>query len=136
MKVRSFGLDTSVVLRLLVGEPEDQAQRAMQFVAAKVRERVDLLVSDPVVCETYFALHAHYEVPKRETTDILLRMFDDGPVSPMPGSAVVRTLREVHSGSAKLGLVDRLIHATYHSIGADMVSFEKAARRLQGCSVL
>ena len=136
MKSRSFGLDTSVVLRLLVGEPEDQAQRAKQFVGEKVRERVELLVSDLVVCETYFALYTHYDVPKRETIDILLRMFDDGPVCPMPGSAVVRTLREVLASSGKLGLVDRLIHATYHSMGAEMASFEKAARRLEGCSVL
>ena len=131
-----FGLDTSVVLRLITGEPETLAERAGTFIEEAVREQIPLVVSDLVVCETYFALHSFYEVPKREAIEALIAMFAEGPLTPADGPEILGVLEQSLKGSQKPGFVDRLIHARYVAAGASLVSFEKAARKLSGTRVL
>ncbi len=67
----SIGLDTGVVLRLLVGVPEDQAQRALTFVEDCYQKQVMVHVSDLVTQETYHALCHHYQVPVKEAAECL-----------------------------------------------------------------
>ena len=50
-----LGLDTSVVLRLLVGEPQPLAERAWQVIVETRAARGEIVVSDLVVSEAYFA---------------------------------------------------------------------------------
>ena len=131
-----FGLDTSVVLRLITGEPKELAERAGKFVEEAVREEIPLVVSDLVVCETYFALHSFYEVPKREAIRVLIAMFAEGPVVPADGEEILGVLDQSLKGPQKPGFVDRLIHARYAAADVNLVSFEKAARKLPGARVL
>ena len=130
-----FGLDTSVVLRLIVGEPESLALRRHSL-STKRRTGAHLGASNRVVCETYFALHAHYGVPKRKALAVLVQMLTDGPVRAEAGSPIVEVLQAALGGVQKPGFVDRLIHAEYLAGNAGMVSFEKAARRLPRTRIL
>ena len=57
---KSAGLDTSVLLRLLVGEPEKQAKKAVEALDAISEARGKVHVSDLALCETYYALQFHY----------------------------------------------------------------------------
>ena len=57
----TLGLDTSVVLRLLVGEPADQAEAARRML--NDQPRGSCAISDIVVGEAYLALRHHYVVP-------------------------------------------------------------------------
>jgi predicted nucleic acid-binding protein len=59
----SVALDTSVILRLLTGEPEALAGRALVEVQELPRGGEALVVSDLVVSEVYFALQYHYDMP-------------------------------------------------------------------------
>ena len=76
-----FGLDTSFVLRLLTGEPS--------FLAAKAVKRLDALrsageravVGDLVVCEAYFALQHHYDVPKQVALDKLREFLESDEIA-------------------------------------------------------
>ena len=70
----TVGLDTSVVLRLLVGEPATEARAARERVQAAHERGDSILVTDLVLAETYFALHHHYGVPKTEARARLLAM--------------------------------------------------------------
>lgn len=133
---RRFGLDTSVVLRLLTGEPEPQAERAAQFLVETLDSGDWLIVSDLVIRETYFALHTHYGVPKREAINVLARMLTEGPVQAVDGSPVLDVLKASAQGSQKPGFVDRLIQAQYEALKAETVSFEKASRRLPRTQVM
>ncbi len=47
--MKSFGLDTSIVLRLLVGAPEDQAKSALELVEDCYQKQVAVRVSDLVI---------------------------------------------------------------------------------------
>ncbi len=128
------GLDTSVVLRLLLGQPTNQAARAVGFLDKLSREGHRAVVSDLVVAEAYFALQHHYDVSKHDALMGLRRLFADGEIKPLGAVAEVLALEGL--ASAKPGFVDRLIHEAYASTADAMVSFEKAAGKLKSVRVL
>ena len=130
------GLDTSVVLRLLIDEPEALAVVAKQFVVDSARAGIRLIVSDLVVAEAYFALHHHYDVPKPDALIALLSLLEGKVIWPEEGGVSVLALKEACSSSAKLGFVDRLIHERYLHSGATMATFERSAARLEHVMVL
>lgn len=129
------GLDTSVIVRVLTGEPEDLALHAVRYL--EERRRVDdrVLVCDWVLAEAYYALQHHYGVPKRDTLDAL-RSFLDSPGIEGTGE-VSEVLETPRLESANPGFIDRVIHRHYERVGADeLVTFEKAAAKLAGVRVL
>jgi predicted nucleic acid-binding protein len=128
------GLDTSVVLRLLLGQPPDQAARAVAFLDELSRGNHHAAVSDLVVAEVYFALQHHYGVSKHDALTGLRRLFADGEIEPL--GAVAEVLSVDGLASAKPGFVDRLIHGAYTGAAYKMVSFEKAAGKLRSVRVL
>ena len=132
----AVGLDTSVVMRLLRGEPRAQAERALRFLDELLAEGRRATVSDLVVAETYFALYTHYEVPKKEAVRALAEFLRSDLAVPEPGGSALEALDAALASSQKPGLVDRLIHAQYMKTAGAFASFEKAARKLEGAVVL
>jgi predicted nucleic-acid-binding protein len=132
---RGPGLDTSVVLRLLTGEPEDQAEQARRFFETQVAKGLPPCVSDQVISEAYFALCYHYEVPKSEALRVLAAFVNGGEVISLGVSAEI--LKQPNLARAKPGFLDRVIHAQYVDAGAQgLATFEKASARLPGVVVL
>jgi predicted nucleic acid-binding protein len=131
-----IGLDTSVLLRLLLGEPAGQAATALAFVKESWLAGRRIVVSDLVVSEAYFALHHHYGVEKREAAGRLLEVLRSGLVEPADGPHVLAALEAAGRSPAKPGFVDRLIRAQYDRLSADMATFERAGARLPGTTVL
>ena len=128
------GLDTSVVLRLLVGEPPDQARRAWQAVVEVRSAGGEVVVSDLVTSEAYFALHHHYAVPKGEALRQLLALFKSGDL--VSEGVAPKVLAIPGLASAKLGFVDRMIHEGYLRSLDQTLTFEKAAGKLPQARVL
>ena len=128
------GLDTSVVLRLLVGQPADQTERAVAFLDETARRNDTLTVSDLVVAETYFALQHHYGLTKAKALSGLKQLFESGEIH--CDGAAARLLEQRDLASAKPGFVDRMIHLAYTRDEGCMVTFEKSAKKLEGTTVL
>ncbi len=128
------GLDASVVLRLLVGQPEDQAQRAQAYLDGLARRGDQPIVSDLVIAEAYFALQHHYGVPKREALQALRQMLAAGEIGPTGTAAEVLALTNL--ATAKPGFVDRMIHRGYTAHHGTMITFEQAAAKLGSVEVL
>lgn len=129
------GLDTSIILRLLTGEPERQARCALAEVQALLKQGAVLLVSDLVVAEVYFALQHHYAVPKAEALTLIATFLAEKGIQALGAAATVLALSNL--ATAKPGFVDRLIHGAYEQHSVDeMLSFEKSAKRLAGVRVL
>lgn len=129
------GLDTSVILRLLTGEPDPQARCALAEVKALLERGALLLVSDLVVAEVYFALQHHYAVPKAEALVLIANFLNEKGIQSVGAAASVLAVPNL--AKAKPGFVDRLIHAEYTQQSAnEMLSFEIAAKRLPGVRVL
>ncbi len=132
----TVGFDTSVVLRLLTAEPANQADVALGFLKElKVAGR-RAFVSDLVVSEAYFALQAHYQVPKKSAVRVLLDFVRSGFVEQEENGAADEALESITVSSQKPGFVDRMIHAQYGKIPATLVTFEKASSKLDGVILL
>ena len=128
------GCDTSVLLRLLVGQPVAQYAAAIEFLAGIEDGGGRVLVSNLVIAEAYFACQHHYGLPKAEVIAglrslLLLRTFVVHPDA-------LALLSHDGIATAKPGFLDRLIHAEYAEFGAPLVTFEKAARKLPGVRLL
>jgi len=129
------GLDTSVVIRLLTGEPEGQAREALRWLR-QVRSAGDTpVVSDLVASEAYFALQYHFGVPKAAARRQLALFLGSEDVQATGVAA--RVLAAPRLASPKPGLADRLIHRQYLAEGTEgEVAFQKAARALPRARVL
>ena len=108
----------------------------MQFLSELLAEGRRAIVSDLVVAEAYFALHSHYDVPKKEAVRALSDFLGSGLVSPEPGGSAPQALADALTSATKPGFVDRLIHAQYAKTAGRLVSFERAAAKLEGAVVL
>jgi predicted nucleic acid-binding protein len=131
----SAGLDTSVVVRLLIGEPESQATRARQFLDECIATgQGPARISDLVASETYFALIHHYGVPLADALRALGELLADERISASP--SVRRVFDAPDLATAVPGFLDRLIHEHYSDQGASLVTFDKTAARLPGARLL
>ena len=124
----NIGLDTSVLLRLMIGQPKKQTDAAIRFLDAIRKAGHQAVVSDLVVAEAYFAAQYHYGFSKASTLATLRRMFQAGEVRASGHAEQVLALPSLES--AKPGFVDRLIHANYTGEADQMATFEKAAGKL------
>lgn len=123
----SVGLDTSVVLRLLTGEPAVEARVARARIERAHAAAEPVIVTDLVLAEAYFALHHHYGIAKEEARSHLRRMAGSGVVTVVPPEAVAAL-----DPSTGAGLADRLIHARHRSVGAITLTFDKKMSALEG----
>lgn len=131
----TVGLDTSVVVRLLSGAPEDLAEVALRCLRERREAGDRVLVSQWVLAETYYAFQHHYGVSKKATLDALRAFLETPGVEGLGEVAEVLAIPKLES--ARPGFVDRLIHRHYLRSGAEhLVTFERAAARLSGAVVL
>ena len=105
-----FGIDTSVLVRLLTGEPEADFAHCVAKLSALIEdEGAEIFASNQVIGEAYVAVQHHYEVSKADARGGLLDVLHSGLVTPLNGRAVFAALEA--SGGA--GLFDRLIADEY-----------------------
>jgi predicted nucleic acid-binding protein len=128
----TIGLDTSVVVRLLIGVPTEQADAARRALDAQPRSSV--AVSDLVVGESYFALRHHYQVPHARAVAALSALLADSRIRATGVAAQV--LAQLPAREPNQGLMDHLIHANYRNDEFDTLTFDKSAARLPGARLL
>jgi predicted nucleic acid-binding protein len=130
----SLDLDTSVVLRLITGQPTEQLEAARACVAAAA---LPVTVSDLAVAESYHALRYHYGVPHPDAVDALRALLNDSRIR---GSGIApHVLAEPATRQATkstAGFVDRLIHAGAVLDQSTLVTFDRALARLNGVQLL
>ncbi|MDX9866327.1 MAG: PIN domain-containing protein [Kiritimatiellia bacterium] len=122
------GLDTSILLRLLTGQPEGLAAEAVARLETLWKTGGCCAVSDMVLAETYYAAHFHYGVEKQDVLDALRTLSLDDRFR--FSDQAKRVLNIPDLARSKPGFVDRLIHQGYQSEGILMYTCEKAAARL------
>lgn len=130
----TFGLDTSVVLRLLTGEPSELATRALERYQQGIVNGDDFAVSDIVAAETYYALQHHYSKTKEESLAALMAFSGGEGISFSPDFMTAIKTPNVHK--ANPGFVDRMLVSGYTSKGQVTLSCEKSFRRLPETEVI
>ena len=123
-----FGIDTSILVRLLTGEPrEDFLDCVAGLIALVEQEGGEIFASNQVIGEAYVAVQHHYRVSKPDARAGLLDVLRSGLVSPMGGRAVFAALEA--SGGA--GLFDRLIADDYARAGLEVLTLDRRMAALE-----
>lgn len=130
----TYGLDTSVVLRLLTGEPRELALKVVNRVMALTHLGGLCVVNDLVATESYYALQHHYKMPKDAALSALASFSAGGGIHFSEAAGNVLKTRGL--ARANPGFADRLIHAEYRLSGHGMLTCEHAAAPLAGVEVV
>ncbi len=132
-EIRS-SLDTSVVMRLLTGQPLDLATVARRYMAETEQTGSKVFVSNLVIMEAYFACQHHYGMAKHAVLTGLQQLFSIPTFVLHP--QLLPLLATEGLATAKPGFLDRLIHAEATTARLPLVTFEKAAARLPHTQLL
>lgn len=123
-----YGIDTSILVRLLTGEPEADYQRTVSRLETLQQSSPGARVTaaNIVIGEAYFVLQHHYGFSAEDSREALGSVLSSGLVVPLAGDGVLEALRS-HRGA---GLMDRLIQMDYGSAGAVTLTHDAKMARL------
>jgi predicted nucleic acid-binding protein len=123
-----FGIDTSILVRLVTGDPEREFDECVRRLSVLVeRQDAEVLASNQVIGETYVALQHHYGVAKADARAALASVLKSGLVAPLNGAGVLAAL-EARTGC---GLLDRLIADDYLRAGLVTLTLDRKMAGLQ-----
>ena len=74
-----ISVDTSVVVRYLVGTPPDQADRAVGLIDGEAQIGISLLA----LAETAHVLRSFYRMPRQDIVDVLIDLMTKANVTPL-----------------------------------------------------
>jgi len=129
-----YGIDTSIFVRLLTGDPAmefEQTKRALENILAE-DPTSEIEVSNMVIAEAYFVLQHHYGISKDMAKAALISVLTSGLVKSQSGRNVLDALRS----NQEPGLIDRLIVDHYASHGMTTLTHDKKMGRLSSARVL
>lgn len=130
----TFGLDTSVVLRLLTGQPQNLAAKALARYQDGIAAGDDFSVNDLVASESYYALQHHYGKTKEESLAALKNLSSGVGISFSQNFLSAINTPNIHKASP--GFVDRMLTSDYGGRGQITLSCEKSFRRLPDTEVI
>jgi len=120
--IRHYGIDTSILVRLLTRDPEKDFEYCVRKLRVLVGDQTsEVFVSNQVVGEAYVAVQHHYGVSKADARASLLDVLRSGLVAPLNGRSVIEALN-VSTGS---GLFDRLIADAYSRAGLEVLTLDR-----------
>ena len=127
--VLRYGIDTSVLVRLVSRSPQDDFERCVSALSALVEEqRCELFASNQVIGEAYATLTHHYGASETQARSGLLDALTSGLVAPLNGHTVLEAL----TSSGEPGLFDRLITDDYSRDGLETLTLDRKMASLPG----
>ena len=128
-----FGIDTSILVRLLTGDPEAEFDRCVRRLRALVEDDdSEILASNQVIGEAYIAVQHHYGVSKPDARAGLLDVLRSGLIAPLNGYSAVAAI----GSSSGAGLLDRLIADDYARAGLTALTLDGKMSSLPGAQRL
>ncbi len=120
--IRRYGIDTSVLVRLITKDPEDEFDRCVGELRALIEgQGSEVFASNQVVGEAYVAVRHHYGVSAADARSTLTDALTSGLVAPLNGRSVIEALAAVGGP----GLFDRLIADDYSRAGLETLTFDR-----------
>lgn len=117
-----YGIDTSVLVRLAVGEPEQDFQHCVEALRTLVEDQGrEIFASNQVVGEAYVTIQHHYGISDADARDALISVLTSGLVSPLNGQSVILSLQS----REEPGLFDRLISDDYSRAGMETLTLDR-----------
>ena len=122
-----YGIDTSILVRLVTGDPKEGFERTVRRLTVLVEEKeADVFASNHVLGETYIALQHHYGISKADARSAIHTVLRSGLVAPLNGAAAFAALE----ASGGCGLLDRLIVDDYERRGLEFLTLDDRIARL------
>jgi predicted nucleic acid-binding protein len=128
----NIGIDTSVLVRLVTGQPPDLFALCVERLSALCAAGAEVLASNQVIGEAYVTLQRHYGVSKEDARAELHTTLTSGLVAPLNGRAVLDAL----AASGGPGLFDRLIANDYARAGLDTLTLDRRMASLPHVSLI
>ena len=126
-----LGIDTNVVVRLLITDDAEQARRARKLVQDAVRRDEPVLVSLPVLIETEWVLRSRYGLDRAAVTGVFRAALETRELSFEDEPAFEEAL--VQWQDSACGFADCLIAAHNRRLGCRATAtFDIKAARLPG----
>ncbi len=126
---RRFGIDTSVLVRIVTGEPAALYDACVAELRREVEAGATICVSTQVVGEAYVAIQHHYGIDKAHARRGLAQVLTSGLMQPEHGDAMIRELEADHGA----GLIDRLIALDYSRRGCVTLTLDRKMAALPNC---
>ena len=123
---RRFGIDTSILVRLLTRDPEADFDHCVTKLRALIEQGGEVFASNQVIGETYVAVQHHYGVSKADARASLLDALRSGLVTPLNGRSAVVAL----DASGGPGMFDRLIADGYTREGLEVLTLDRKMANL------
>ena len=128
-----FGIDTSILVRLVTGDPKEGFETCVRKLCALVEgDDAEVYVSNQVIGEAYVVLQHHYGVSKSEARAALVSVLRSGLVAPLNGAGAFAAL-EIATGC---GLLDRLIADDYRHAGLITLTLDRKMAALADARLL
>ena len=118
---RRFGIDTTVLVRLLTRHPEAEFEHCVSKLHEMVDQGAEVFASNQVIGETYVAVQHHYGVSRADARASLRDALRSGLVAPLNGRSVIAAL-EATGGP---GLFERLIADGYTREGLEVLTLDR-----------
>ena len=129
---RRYGIDTSVLVRLLTGTPPDAYSRCVERLRALVVSGAEIFASNQVIGETFVAVQHHYGVSAADARSELSKALRSGLVAPLNGQAVIAALE----APGDPGLFDRLIADDYSRADLQVLTLDRKMVHLPAAQLL
>ena len=121
-----YGIDTSVLVRLITGEPAEAFAYCVEQLTALAEEKVEVFASNQVIGEAFIVARHHYGASGTDARTALMRTLQSGLVSPLNGLPIIAAL----SAPGDPGLFDRLIADDYHRAGLEVLTLDRKMAEL------
>lgn len=129
----NYGIDTSILVRLLTGQPAADYQQTLErLLAIRSSQPEPIRVANIVIAEGYAVLQHHYGLSKQTARDALRSVLTSGLVEPICGDRVIEAI----DSPKEPGLIDRLIALDYAQAGATTFTLDRKMASLSGCRKL
>ena len=128
----SIGIDTSVLVRLVTGQPPNLFTLCVEGLSALSAGGVEVVASNQVIGEAYVVLQRHYGISREDSRTALHTTLTSGLVSPLNGRLVLDAL----SALGGPGLFDRLIANDYSQAGLETLTPDRQMASLPATQLL
>lgn len=126
-----LGIDTNVLVRLLIADDADQTRRARQLIEQSLARDEPVLVSLLVLIETEWVLRSRYELDKRTILGAMRSLLEARDLAFEDEPAVEEAL--FHWKDNSCGFADCLIAAHNRRLGCGATAtFDQKAARMPG----
>jgi predicted nucleic-acid-binding protein len=130
-----LGIDTNVLVRFLVGDDQEQFERARRLIKREVHNAEPIVISLVVLLETEWVLRSRYELPKEEIIAALSSLLDSVELQIEDEPSVEQAVFNWRDSNVELA--DCLINAHNLALGCRATAtFDERAAKLAGFEAL